>query len=76
MLDMRDRRRGDPERVVFLVVQQFRVRLERGDRHPVEREQQDQHEAGQRQIDHHHAPRAGIPRHRVRRGAADIAVGG
>ena len=55
-LEMVERRILYPEWVA-VGRQQFRVRLERGQAHPVEREQQDEQKNQQRDIDRHPAPR-------------------
>ena len=56
LLDVGERRMDHPERI-GVAREQLLVRLERGGRHPVEREQQHEREHRQRQVHHHGAPR-------------------
>ena len=70
-LDVRERRILDPERIA-LARQQFLVRLEGRDDHPVEREEQDDQESRQRHVDGNDASRQ---RHEIIHPLRRIAVG-
>ena len=53
------RRAGGPERIVIAEIGELVVRLQRRDRHPVERKQEHEDEDRERQIDRHEAAAAG-----------------
>src|SRR6266699_2105888 len=54
---MLERRRPGPERIEALEVEQLLVRLDRRERHPIEREQQHEENERERQIKRHEASR-------------------
>ena len=51
LVDMLEGRRPGPERIEAVEIEQLLVRLDGGERHPVEREQQHDQDEGQRQIE-------------------------
>ncbi len=60
LINMLEGRRGRPERIVFVQVEKLLIRLDRGQRHPVEREKQDGHDYGERHIDRDEAARQAV----------------